>query len=153
MGAQSDPCTATIFWCIVLPHLLYSAYSAVPLAKSYHSHLVLPNVYVNDDVWIQLKPHIDRGFVRLFLFPRGTSQKYGSQLDSLHYRADFADFHRLSVDFLVPQELGIKVTASRAPFGWKACIWRGAAPKGLSATLLSPSQCHAAFGTMSHTLG
>jgi hypothetical protein len=34
VGAQGDPCTATIFWSVVRPHiLLYSASSTVPLTK------------------------------------------------------------------------------------------------------------------------
>jgi hypothetical protein len=33
VGSQSDPCTATIFWSIVRPHMLYSASSPVPLTK------------------------------------------------------------------------------------------------------------------------
>jgi hypothetical protein len=31
MDAQGDPCTGTIFWSIVPPHLLYSASSPLPL--------------------------------------------------------------------------------------------------------------------------
>jgi hypothetical protein len=33
VGAQGDPCTATIFWSIMSPHLLYSSGSPVPLTK------------------------------------------------------------------------------------------------------------------------
>jgi hypothetical protein len=47
VGAQGDPCTASIFWSIVRPHLLYSASRPVPLTKyisyiteSHHSRLV-----------------------------------------------------------------------------------------------------------------
>jgi len=33
VGAQGDPCTATVFFSIVRPHLLYSASSPVPVTK------------------------------------------------------------------------------------------------------------------------
>jgi hypothetical protein len=33
VGAQGDPCIATIFWSVVHPHLLYSASSPIPLTK------------------------------------------------------------------------------------------------------------------------
>jgi hypothetical protein len=33
VGAQGDPCAATVLWSVVRPHLLYSASSPVPLIK------------------------------------------------------------------------------------------------------------------------
>jgi hypothetical protein len=66
-------------------------------------------------------------------------------------------FH-FSVHFLwsifVPQEWGITSYRPQSSCGWKAYIWDGAArcQEGSFATLLSPPQCHAAFGTMPHTL-
>jgi hypothetical protein len=55
----------------------------------------------------------------------------------------------------VPQEPGNWiVTTRRAPAG-RRHTYGGmlpCAPKGLCATLLSPPQCHSAFGTMPHTL-
>jgi hypothetical protein len=39
----------------------------------------------------------------------------------------------------------------QSPMRWKAGVLPGA-PKGSFATLLSPPLCHAAFGTMPHTL-
>jgi hypothetical protein len=56
----------------------------------------------------------------------------------------------LHVVHISPTRTGeLTVTTSRASRGWKVYTRRGAArcPKGLS-----PPQCHAAFGTMLHTL-
>jgi hypothetical protein len=58
--------------------------------------------------------------------------------------------------FLVPRVLGIcKVTTRSAPYGWKACIQRGAAWCPVWIVLDTgylPPQCHAALGKMPHTL-
>jgi hypothetical protein len=41
VGTQGDPYTATIFWSIVRPHLLYSASSPVRLAKYSILHKII----------------------------------------------------------------------------------------------------------------
>jgi hypothetical protein len=63
VGAQGDPCTATIFWYIVRHHLIYSASSPVPLTECSVLHNGInivawfhKNVYLSDECWIQLKP-------------------------------------------------------------------------------------------------
>jgi hypothetical protein len=38
------------------------------------------NVYLSDEIWIQLRPHTHKGCARLFMLPYGTSDKYGCQL-------------------------------------------------------------------------
>jgi hypothetical protein len=40
VGAQGDPCTATILWSVVRPHPLYSTNSPVPLTKYIILHIV-----------------------------------------------------------------------------------------------------------------
>jgi hypothetical protein len=63
VAAQGNPCTVTIFWCIVRPHRLYSASSSVLLTKYsiLHKNLTIAawfhtKVYLSDEIWIQLKP-------------------------------------------------------------------------------------------------
>jgi hypothetical protein len=56
---------------------------------------------------------------------------------------------------LVPQEQGMKQSPSAEPHAGGRHTYDGVLPgarEGSLATLLSPPQCHAAFGTMPHTL-
>jgi hypothetical protein len=71
MGAERDACSTTIFWSIarspspippVVPYLLRSTVSCI--TESYHGRLVPWNVYLSDEVLIQLSPHTDIGYVR-----------------------------------------------------------------------------------------
>jgi hypothetical protein len=39
VGAQGNPCSATILWSIVRPHLLYSTSSLIPLRQSTVSYI------------------------------------------------------------------------------------------------------------------
>jgi hypothetical protein len=76
MSAQGDPCTDTIFWYTVRPHLLYSASSTVPLTKYNILHPITvawfhKNVYLSDEIWITLKPS------PLFLSVHSSSPPWG----------------------------------------------------------------------------
>jgi hypothetical protein len=90
VSVQNNPCAVTIRWYILHPHVLYSASSPVPVTRyynncmreSHHNRSVRWNGYLSNEILIQLKPHIHRWCVRLFLFlfPYGTSHKQGCQL-------------------------------------------------------------------------
>jgi hypothetical protein len=64
VSARGDPCAATSFWSIVLPHLIYYASSPIPLTKysvlTEQNHLIVAwfhkNVHLSDEILIQLKP-------------------------------------------------------------------------------------------------
>jgi hypothetical protein len=62
VGAQGDPCTATIFWSVVRSHLLYSANSPISVRIQWLTSLNLiivawlhKNFHLSDEIWIQLK--------------------------------------------------------------------------------------------------
>jgi hypothetical protein len=88
----------------------------------------------------------------------------GCQLKSLYYRVPFDDFHH----YFPCRLLVVRITSSKTRIvelnsHHQQCPMRvegihtnnwvlSGAPRGSFATLLSPCQCHAAFGTMPHTL-
>jgi hypothetical protein len=107
VGIQVDPCTATIFWSIVHPHLLYSASSPVPLTKhsilrnriSWHSLIVVwfhKYVCLSEEIWIQLKPRALKGCVGCLC-----SHTQGGQFKSLYCRAPLYGARHFSCRFYV----------------------------------------------------
>jgi hypothetical protein len=135
VGAQDDPCTATIFWSIVRHHLIYSASSPVPLTECSVLHNGInivawfhKNVYLSDECWIHLKP-----------LPCFSFRFFVVHISPITIRELNSD-HQQS-----PMRVGC------CPY----CPYCGVLPgalKGSFVTLISPPQCYAAFGTMPHIL-
>jgi hypothetical protein len=111
VGTQGDPCTATIFRPVMHPYLLYSASSTIPLTNVKYltqRNLIigawsLKTVYLSDEICIQIKT--SPFFPCTFLVVRISPTRTG--------------------------ELKMSTT-SRAPWGCKPFIRRGAArcPEG-----------------------
>jgi hypothetical protein len=120
LAAQGHPCTATICWFTVRPHLLYSASSSAPLTK--YSVLrkgisIVPwlhkNVHPSDEIWSQIK----------------TSQFFSCRFLVVHISPT-------RTEELVSHH-------QQSPIWWKTYKRRGAArcPEGIVATLPSPVPC------------
>jgi hypothetical protein len=85
-GITSQKTILNMFLSVMNTHPFNSASSPVPPAKS-SIFLTEPRESLGcmkclpDETLTQIKPHTHRGCVRLFLFPCGTSHKYGCQLN------------------------------------------------------------------------
>jgi hypothetical protein len=128
MCAQGDPCTTTVFWYIVRPRLLYSASSPVHLTNNsiLHKGRLVPQKCLPN------RGRLNSGKAFSIFFLWVSCGPYQSH-----------------------KNLGIKQSPPTEPnaggrhtYGW---VLPGTS-KGSFATLLSPPQCHAAFGTKPHTL-
>lgn len=83
-GHWTDPCCVTIDWSFTHPRsfnslvALYLKQSTVCfLMGSFDCLLVSRNIYPDDKIVIQPRPHSHLGYVRLFLFHGGTNCKVG----------------------------------------------------------------------------